>query len=308
MKRVTTVIPCFNQGQFLAEAIESVLAQTRRPEQIIIIDDGSTDNTAAVAARFKAVDYLFQKNRGLAAARNAGLGHAIADYILFLDSDDILIPTAIEHCLAAFSAQPDAAFVYGGFRLVDSSRELIREALPQSPADHYAALLRGNHIGMHGTVMYNAGVVLRVGGFDETLSCCEDYDLYLRLAKDYPVGVYRSISAEYRMHGENMTRNAPMMLRGARSVLARHADTARTCRDWRVAYSEGQRFWTKYYGGLIAGQLATEFASRRQLSKLVSLMAAGLWYDRLFVLRLARRFARASKTRLRQLRPSARVR
>ena len=92
---VSIVITCFNQGNFLREAIQSVLTQSRRADQLIVADDGSTDDTAAVAAQFPAVDYVFQQNRGLSAARNIGLRRALGEYVLFLDSDDILKPTAI---------------------------------------------------------------------------------------------------------------------------------------------------------------------------------------------------------------------
>jgi hypothetical protein len=118
--RVSVVIPCFNQGRYLRDAVQSVLAQTRQPDEIIIINDGSTHETAEVAACCKSVDYIVQENRGLAAARNTGLRHATANYILFLDSDDVLLPKAIEHCLDVFSAQPDVAFVYGGFQFTDA--------------------------------------------------------------------------------------------------------------------------------------------------------------------------------------------
>jgi glycosyltransferase involved in cell wall biosynthesis len=300
-KRVSIVITCFNQAHYLAEAVESVLAQTRLPEEIIIIDDGSTDDTAAVAARFDAVDYVFQENRGLAAARNAGLRRATGDHILFLDSDDILRRRAIERCLPTFATQSDVAFVYGGFWYVDSKRGFLSESIPMLQKDRFAALLTGNHIAMHGTVMYKTTILRLAGGFDETLPCCEDYDVYLRLAKSYAIAPYEAIAAEYRQHGDNMTRNAPMLLKTALAVLARHHRITRTSVDWRFAYAQGRRFFSNYYGGKIVELLAEESKGRRRPGELVSLVMAGLRYDRHFTLRVAQRIVNVLRGRFWQI-------
>lgn len=286
MKRVAVVITCFNQARFLAEAIESVRNQSRQPDECILVDDGSTDDTAAIASRYDDVNYVFQQNRGLAAARNTGLQRATAEYILFLDSDDIIRPSAIEYCLAAFAANPNAAFVYGGFWAVNEKHVFIDEIVPEPLADHFASLLRGNPIGMHGTVMYDVGILRRANGFDETLPCCEDYDLYLRLARDYSVASYQGIAAEYRRHGDNMTRNAPMMLRTTRAVLSRYACIARTSPEWSVAYAAGHRFWSMYYGWAIVELLFDELGHQQRLENIISLVASGLQHDPRFVLRV----------------------
>ena len=90
---VSVVIPCYNQAHFLGEAIESVLAQTYPHLEIVVVDDGSTDNTGEVAARYPGVRYVRQENQGLAAARNTGLRHSSGDYLVFLDADDRLLAT-----------------------------------------------------------------------------------------------------------------------------------------------------------------------------------------------------------------------
>jgi glycosyltransferase involved in cell wall biosynthesis len=301
MKKVSVVIPCFNQGHYLAEAVESVIAQSRRPDQIIIINDGSTDNTAEVAAEFKGVEYFSQENRGLATARNTGLRHAAGDYILFLDADDILLPAAIQHCLAAFAAQPNVALVHGGFRVADCKGRSLFEALPQPVADPFAALLRRNYINMNGTVMYDVSILRQAGGFDETLRCCEDYDVYFRLVRNYPIGTYPHVAAIYRRHGANMSRNAPLMLRTALLVLARQAATARTSPDWCAAYAEGRLFWRRLYVSEVVEQWVTEWTGKRRLRKLASLVAAGFQCDPRFLFHLGRRMARASRIRSRRL-------
>jgi glycosyltransferase involved in cell wall biosynthesis len=286
------VIPCFNQGGFLKEAVESVLAQTLRPERIIVVDDGSTDNTAAAAAEYPQVDYIFQKNRGLAAARNTGLRRVTTEFVLFHDSDDILKPTAIERCLMALDKHPQAAFVYGGFWWVDQKRGFLGEELAKRQTDHFGALLAKNYIMMHGTVMYRTEILRSAGGFNESLPRCEDYDVYLRLTQSYPIEAYEGVAAEYRRHNDNISLNAALMLKTVRKLLARHSRIAQTKQEWRVAHAEGVRYWSGFWGPRIEQSLIEECKGRRRLNVIASMTATGLRYDPEFVPRLSRRILR----------------
>src|SRR4051794_24224549 len=104
---VSVVIPCFNQGRFLADAIGSVLNQTQRVDEVIVIDDGSSDNTREITSGFVSVRYVRQANQGLAAARNAGIRASTAGYMVFLDADDVLEPCAVSLGAAHLNAHPD---------------------------------------------------------------------------------------------------------------------------------------------------------------------------------------------------------
>src|SRR5919107_192619 len=103
---VSVVIPCYNQAHFLSEAIESVLAQTYPYFEIIVVDDGSTDNTSEVAGRYSGVRCIRQDNQGLSGARNSGLRHSKGEYLVFLDADDRLLPQALEVGLECLRAYP----------------------------------------------------------------------------------------------------------------------------------------------------------------------------------------------------------
>src|ERR687898_2245292 len=115
---VTVVIPCYNQAHFLGEAIESVLSQSYEHFEIIVVDDGSTDETSEVASRYEGVRLIRQENRGLAGARNRGLEEAKGEYVVFLDADDRLLPGALEAGLGCFEAHPECAFVFGNSRRI----------------------------------------------------------------------------------------------------------------------------------------------------------------------------------------------
>ncbi|GAB3048339.1 glycosyltransferase [Spirosoma pulveris] len=246
---VSVIIPCFNQGHFLAHAIESVLNQTWSTCEIIVVDDGSTDNTRQVAHQFPQVQYVYQPNQGLSAARNTGLQLSQGEYLAFLDADDWLFADGIEINLRQLQPNPRVAFISGAHDKVDSTgRLLAREQMPVEQ-DHYWRLLQSNYIGMHATVLYRRTIVEQFR-FDTSLKACEDYDLYLRIARHHPVLHHTHPIAAYRLHGANMSANAPFMLDRVLFVLDRQASDL-VSRQERKAYRQGRTNWRDYYGTLV---------------------------------------------------------
>src|SRR5262249_26415813 len=154
--RVAIVIVCYNQARYLREAIQSALAQTLADVEVLVIDDGSTDNTREVVVSFPAVAYVWQENQGLAAARHTGIRQTTAPYILFLDADDRLLPEAAQSSLDCFHERPESGFVFGAWRkLYENGSTAPSDAGPAVDRDHYWHLLQGNIIGMHGAVLYS---------------------------------------------------------------------------------------------------------------------------------------------------------
>ena len=245
-RQTAVVIPTYNHAHFLASAIESVLAQTLPVTEVIVVDDGSADRPEEVTRRFPQAHLLRQENRGLAAARNAGLRSATARYLIFLDADDRLRPEAAMRGLELLESDPGAGMAYGGYCNVGHHGDAGPAVFSPVPRDAFGAFLRGNQVGMHAAVMYRRAPLEAVGGFREGLPACEDYDVYLRLSRRYPVLCRPEVLAEYWRHGENMSRNSALMLRSALDVLAAHRDAAMQA-GLMQDYRAGVAGWKQHY-------------------------------------------------------------
>jgi glycosyltransferase involved in cell wall biosynthesis len=261
---VSVVIPCYNHARFLGEAIESVLAQTYPRVEIIVVDDGSRDHTADVAALYPSVHYVRQDNQGLAAARNTGLRESRGDILVFLDADDRLVPEALEHGVHHLLNSPESAFVSGRYRYIQEDGSVLRE-YGQQPADRdpYAAFLRGNYIGMHATVAYRRSVLEAEGGFNPSLPACEDYDLYLRIARKHAVSVHDHLVAEYRQHGQNMSRDPRLMLKTVLAVLHSNKEYVDANDRYQEAYRAGVTSWREHYSQAFFEQIHTQWMDKQ---------------------------------------------
>ncbi len=279
---VSIIIPCYNGEAYLQAAIESALAQSYRPVEILVVDDGSTDRSSAIAQKFP-VRYIWQENRGLTASRNRGIRESRGNYIVFLDADDLLKPEAIEAGLRVLAQHPECSITVGdhlfvaedGSHLADSRKECLAKS-------HYEALLKSNFIEMISSVLFRRRVLEDVGGFDTRLRVAEDYDLYLRIARDYPICCHPTVVAEYRMHQANASHNSELMLSMTLRVLRSQARYVRRDARRLFAFLEGVRTWRKQYGRQLASELARSYCTlhtdhlRRKLRLLVDNYPQGL--------------------------------
>lgn len=272
---VAVVITTYNHAHFLAEAIASVLRQTHRVAEVVVVDDGSIDDPSIVAARFPEVRLVRQSNQGLAAARNTGLAAVRSDVVTFLDADDRLLPRAIEHGLACLDGAPEAGMVYGAYRNTDLSwRPLDQGWYRPIGEDAYRDFLTGNIIGMHAAVLYRRTTIEACGGFDAALRRCEDYDMYLRVARDHPVASHPNIIAEYRHHGENMSHDVPAMLATAMAALDKQKAHSAARPELRTAWLEGEKSFRRYFGREAAYGVARSLRSRQYRRALACLAMA----------------------------------
>ena len=234
---VSVVIPCYNQGRFVGEAIASVLAQTHTPVEIVVVDDGSTDDTAEVVAYwYPGVRLIRQPNRGLAAARNTGWRATSGRYVIFLDADDRLLPEAAAVAVAAFAARPDAACAVGRCRRIDGhGAPLPPRARPRFETDHYLSLIKSCWIEV-ASATYRRQALVALGGFDTSLRFAEDYDLYLRIARRFPIVDHYVEVAEYRQHPGTLSHNYTRMLEHTLLVVDRHRPGPSATAGHRAAY------------------------------------------------------------------------
>jgi len=288
MPLATVVITCRNHGHFLRDAIDSVQRQTFRDLELIVVDDGSTDDTPAVAATLP-VPYIRQPHAGLSAARNTGWRASRGQYITFLDADDRLLARAIQAGVACAESHPEAAFVSGHYVVIDGAGARVSSRFrPCVTSDHYRALLARNYIGMHATVLYRRAALERHGGFDCALPASEDYDLYLRVARTDTVVCHPEVVAEYRWHGGNMSLNADLMLSATLQVLGRQREHVRGNPLLARAYREGTTFWRRLFGESLLDDMAAS-ARAGQWTRAARLVALSLRYYPLgFALRTAR--------------------
>ena len=258
---VAVVITTYNHAHFLDDAIASVLAQSTTVDEIIVVDDGSTDHPERVTERHQAVRLIRQPQSGLAAARNTGWRAAESDFVVFLDADDRLTSEAIEINAGRLRSDPEAAFSYGAYVNVRVGVDLASDPVFRPARDGFADFLRGNAIGMHGTVMYRRSAIAAVGGFVDGLPACEDYDLYLRITRGHPIVYGDEVLAEYHHHDANMSRDSAMMLRAALDVLNLQKGSARST-GLLPAYREGVASWKRYYVRLWLRDAASAVRSR----------------------------------------------
>ena len=209
--RVSVVIPTWNRAAWIADAIFSVLDQNYPNLEVIVVDDGSTDETAAVVRRFgHEVRYVRQENGGPASARNRGIRTATGEFVAFLDSDDLFETGKLHEQVQYFRRNPEAILVYCWFSIVDECgrKRLGRRCnLSGLVADALLARCMQGPIATP-TVMVRRSALLESGGFDEGMSLSEDIDLWCRLARLGPIGLIPEVLVRVRRHGANVSRGA----------------------------------------------------------------------------------------------------
>jgi len=257
---ISAIIPCHNHAHFLQEAIGSVLAQTHECYEIIVVDDGSSDSTPDVTARYPA-RYVRQAQQGLASARNTGIRESRGEYLVFLDADDRILPNHFQTSLEAFNRKSDAGLVYGGYRFIGVDQGSVHHCMQS--CDRYAALLRSNFIGAVHSVMFRRTALFAVGEFRNDLRACEDYDLYFRIARRYDLYCHYEVVAEYRRHHEQMSKEWSRMLPAAISVLRHQRRFIVGNKHYQEAYKDGLQLFRSLYGEPLIGEFVASVRAYR---------------------------------------------
>ena len=258
---VSVVIPCFNQGHFLRSAIESVRRQHRPVIECIVVDDGSTDDTSAVATQLGAT-LIEQRNKGLSAARNAGLFAARGEFVIFLDADDELLPEAAAHGVEVLAANPRVAAAVGRCRRMDGDGTPISTTYPSIDRSNiYVEWLSNNLVWTPGAAMFRRAALAEIGGFPLENEPAGDYAVYLRLARAGQVVYHGHDIVRYRVHDASMSQDIVLMLRSTLAVLKR--ERQHVPRSMRRAVRRGEAAWCDRYGDQIIERLRTDLRSGR---------------------------------------------
>lgn len=186
---VSVIIPTYNRETFIPYAVESVMLQTRPVEEVIVVDDGSTDATLSVLNKlsmdYPTLKFYTQPNGGVASARNNAMAQSSGQYIAFLDSDDRFLPTKIEHCLDLFDKHPEAGTVYHAANVVDWETGAFQAYSKRNLSITFADALGRDFPGPQ-SIMVSRKVIAVIGGFDQSLKTSEDWELFMRLAEYAP--------------------------------------------------------------------------------------------------------------------------
>lgn len=214
---VSVIIPTYNAGRFVGQAVQSVLEQTYRPYEIIVVDDGSTDGTKDVLQQFNnCIKYLYQENRGPSAARNEGIKIAAGEYICFLDADDLWTPNKLEAQIALMERSRHIGLVFSDHEQFDGDRVVSRsflaekafcsELIRHTPIQRaFEKLVVENFISTP-TVMIRKECLDKVGLFDESVKSIEDLDMWLRISAHFEIACLPLILCKRRIHNSNISR------------------------------------------------------------------------------------------------------
>ncbi|MDZ8221840.1 glycosyltransferase family 2 protein [Nostoc sp. ChiVER01] len=216
MPNVSIIIPTYQRADLVSETIESVLAQTYTDYEIIVVNDGSTDNTREVLAQFKdKITVIHQENKGLPAARNTGIIASRGRYIAFVDDDDLWIPYKLEKQVACFESNPNIGLVYSNIVFFKDNRLLSSDLWPKR--SHPPGVLKDSMLFVLNFIPILSVLVRRecldeVGLFDQTLKYCEDYDLWLRIIEKFSVHFLNEPLGLYHWTTNSLSKNQEQIL------------------------------------------------------------------------------------------------
>ena len=298
---VSVVIPTHNYAGFVGEAIESALGQTVPPLEVIVVDDGSTDDTPHVLESFgNRIRAVRQRNQGVCAARNAGASIATGDLLAFLDADDVWLPDKLEKQIECFLAHPNTGLVHCGIVHVDATGKPMATIMDGMEGDVAIDILmcqRNVILGGGSAMLVSRAAFHEVGAFDTSLTHAEDWDLWYRLARRYRVGFVREVLVRYRLHEVNVELHCPNRVPTLNWCRKTERAVFHVCER---AFAEGDpqllRLRPRIYSNVHLALAGFYFAAK-QPHHVAKHLASALWLEPRNVLRLVGYPVRALRRR-----------
>jgi glycosyltransferase involved in cell wall biosynthesis len=254
---ISVIIPCYNHGQFLGEAIESALGQSYPHVEVLVVDDGSTDHSAQVAASFgDRIRSIHKQNSGLSAARNTGILECRGEFVLCLDADDYLWPDMLERHVEAIRAHPTGTVFHGITREVNLSGEILSQGKAQAIDDAFHTLLAGNRFAVH-SVTVRRSAFANAGLFDVHLRACEDWEMWIRLAAaGYEFVPVPDAIAVYRRYPGSMSTSYDRMWTTGLAVLRKSAGYHPRCAVCRRVIADRVERWRQWCAPMLMMELS----------------------------------------------------
>ena len=253
---VTVVVPTYNRASLIVDALASVYEQTYRPLQLIVVDDGSTDDSNSVVSSWItghaqienfSVKYIYQDNQGGNVARNRGITEAAGEYVAFLDSDDLWHDNKLQLQMELFRDIPEVGGVYCGIRHIKlASGEVLALAKRRYPSGKLLdSLLVHDVTAPTSTYVIRKDVFEKVGSFDEELQARQDWDMWIRLASAYEIGVVPEVLVDYREHAGVRTATDPQKEITAYKIIMEKYSTLRDNCSLAVRQSAKSAFYRR---------------------------------------------------------------
>jgi len=266
---VSIIIPCYNGERFIGEAIESALNQIYPSVEIVVVDDGSTDHSRELVELYP-VRLICNDHQGVSAARNRGIQESRGAFLLFLDSDDRLLPNAVACGLATLTQHPECAMAVAEHNLITSDGQVICKRPKVSRVDDvFQRLLRSNFIECTSSVLFRRSMFPTQLGFMIGVEGAEDYELFLRVSRNHAVQCTKEEVAEYRLHASNSSHNSEKMLIHTLKVLRLQKPYLKLKLGYRVAYCRGWWSWRRKYGRQLTMELlhagSVSWSTRRRI-------------------------------------------
>lgn len=269
-KFVSVIIPNYNYGKFISASVESVLSQTYKNIEVIVVDDGSKDDSLEILKRFgNKIRVVQQKNSGVSAARNHGVSLSNGDLIAFLDADDIWLPEKLERQIEKFNADSEVGLVHCSMILIDQENKPIGENNNGQEgwvSEDFLRFESGVVVGAGSTALVKRQIFDEVGGFDLRLSTAADWDFCYRVSRKYKLGFVTEPLVLYRMHTTNMHGNIKAMEHDI--LLAFEKAFAENCGDL-------QKIRRECYGNLYM-MLAGSYYHAKNYKKFLKMMGKSL--------------------------------
>jgi glycosyltransferase involved in cell wall biosynthesis len=294
--RVTALIPTYDSGKYICDAVDSVLAQTFPAHEIIVVDDGSTDCTREVLAKYKTkIKYIRQVNAGPPAARNTGIARATGEFIALLDSDDLWVPQKLKLQMNYIDRHPECGLVYTDMKTFDDTG-IIEESVKVSrnltlPSGRIFPQMFVETLFQTSAVLIRKSCIDRVGGFDTSLRMGDDYEFFLRIARHYELGYVDEPLVLYRQHpsqgtrtwGKLLQKGVPWEFLVLKRILDTYPEVVREMGRSQVQQRLSKPYFALAYACLAEGDHSN---ARKLLREAIRYWPSNLGYARYYLMTL----------------------